>query len=346
MNDTSAKLAPEEQERDEQVRGEQVRGEQVRGEQDMAAAAPMAMERMGDRFVRAGLLTQAQVQRVVEFQAARNLRFGQAAVQLGFVSDQMVSAVLAEQYQYEVSTLTRPIELPLAIAADPFGQEAEAIRQLRARISMGMEGQRHFSLALVSPSAEAGCAYLASSLVVAFAQIGRNALLVNADLHASGQREMMGPAQPTGLSSMLAGRQPPGAYRTIPGIAALGILDAGPQPPNPAELLRDAALRRILDSYVDAFEIFIVKTPAANTSGDALSIARQVDACLLVARKDVTLMSELEETARLLESANVKVLGTVYNEYAPPEPRADGLAGRLRGLLRSWLPWPPAGRGR
>lgn len=296
------------------------------GEQDdTAVMESVVVERMGDRFVRAGLLTQAQVQRVVELQNTRGLRFGQAAVQLGFVSEQMVSAVLAEQYQYEVSTVTRPIGLPLAIASDPFSQEAEAIRQLRTMITMRMEERRHFSLAVISSSEGAGCAYLTASLVVAFAQIGRNTLLVNADLHASGQRELMGQPLATGLSSMLAGRQSLGAVRTVPGIASLGILDAGPQPPNPSELLRDSALQRILNSYMDQFEIFVVKAPAVTTSGDALLIARQVDACLLVARRDVTQMAELEETASMLRAANVKLLGTVFNEYEPPRPRSGWL---------------------
>ncbi|RKP53597.1 CpsD/CapB family tyrosine-protein kinase [Pararobbsia silviterrae] len=295
------------------------------GEQD-----GQSIERMGDRFVRAGLLTREQVQRVIELQNSRNLRFGQAAVQLGFVSEQMVSAVLAEQYQYDVSTLTRPVELPLAIASEPFGQEAEAVRQLRTMVSMRMAEQRHFSLAVISPGAGAGSTYLASSLAVAFAQVGRKTLLVNADLHKGGQRELMGKPLANGLSGMLAGRHEVGAVRTVPGIASLGILDAGPQPPNPAELLRDASLQRVLGGYMDQFEIFIVKTPPTNESGDALLIARQVDACLLVARKDRTRTSELEQTAALLGGANVKLLGTVYNEYEPPEART--------GWLRGWLP--------
>ncbi|MFP3700172.1 capsular biosynthesis protein, partial [Burkholderia sp. SIMBA_013] len=120
--------------------------------------------------------------------------------------------------------------------------------------------------------------------------------------------------------SILAGRAPAGDSRAVPGFPTLGVLDAGPQPPNPAELLREPALDRLLAAYADQYEIFIVNTPAATHSSDAQSIARQVDACVLVARKDVTSLSALTRTAEVLETAGVRVLGTVYNEYEPDAP--------------------------
>ena len=67
-----------------------------------------------------------------ELQQAERLRFGQAAVKLGLVSESRVQEVLAEQYQYDVASPARQAahHFELAIAAAPYSQEAEAIRQM------------------------------------------------------------------------------------------------------------------------------------------------------------------------------------------------------------------------
>ncbi|ANY16797.1 polysaccharide biosynthesis tyrosine autokinase [Bordetella pseudohinzii] len=298
--------------------------------QDAAASG----DKMGERFVRLGLLTEEQVARVVQLQQAERLRFGQAAVKLGFVSEARVQSVLAEQYRYDYAS-AQHAEIKLPIAAMPFGREAEAIRQLRAEISIRLEDLPRIAVAVVSPQDGEGRSYLAASLAVAFAQTGRRTLLVNANLRASGQQDLLGGGGGAGLSSILAGRAASGESRAVAGFPALGVLDAGPQPPNPAELLREPALRRVLEAYAGQYEIFIVDTPAAAQSPDAQSIARQVDACLLVARKDVTALGELTRTAEQLETAGARVLGTVYNEYDPE--RGRGWRDWLRALVPARL---------
>ncbi|WZB74138.1 hypothetical protein WJ972_24415 [Achromobacter insuavis] len=68
-------------------------------------------EKMGERFVRLGLLTEDQVQHVVQLQQAERLRFGQAAVKLGFVSEARVQSVLAEQYRYDYAPAQQGISI-------------------------------------------------------------------------------------------------------------------------------------------------------------------------------------------------------------------------------------------
>jgi len=304
---------------------------------DVAPAGPT--EKMGERFIRLGLLTEEQVQHVVQLQQTERLRFGQAAVKLGFVSEERVQSVLAEQYHYDYAPARQQTsDIPLAIASAPFSQEAEAIRQLRAEISIQLEGQPRIAIAIISPEDGEGRAYLSASLAVAFAQTGRSTLLVNANLRTSGQRDLLGDSGGTGgLSSILAGRSSTQSCRAVPGFPMLAVLDAGPQPPNPAELLREPALDKVLEAYGGDYEIFIVNTPAMNHSSDAQSIARQVDACVMIARRDVTRLADLERSAQSLETSGVRVLGTVYNEYDPQAGGDRGLWARVRNLLPARL---------
>lgn len=296
---------------------------------------PAGAERMGERCMRAGLLTAEQVQRIVELQRTHHLRFGQAAVQLGFLSDAVVQRVLAEQYRYAtLPAAGHAASLALPIAQSPFSPEAEAIRQLRSELSILLAGQTPISIAVVSPGEKEGKTYLAMSLAIAFAQTGRRTLLINANLRPSGQHaDLLGPVQTLGLSSFLAGRMALPQGRPVPGFPALHVLDAGPTPPNPLELLREPTLEQLMDTLSKDFDTFIVDTPGATRSADAQTIARQCDTCVMVARKDVTPLAELEHSQRLLQTANVRLLGVVYNEFDPQrktgaQPR--GLLGRLR----------------
>src|SRR5690606_23069631 len=100
--------------------------------QQSVANPQASSERIGDHFIRAGLLTKEQVNQVLQLQNERQLRFGHAAIQLGFVSQQDVQAVLSRHFNYAT---TLDSNLPfghLAIASAPFSAEAEAIRRLRS----------------------------------------------------------------------------------------------------------------------------------------------------------------------------------------------------------------------
>lgn len=300
------------------------------------AAGESPIEKMGESFIRLGLLTEEQVRRVVQLQHTENLRFGQAAVQLGFVSEEVVHSVLAEQYRYDYMPKNgQAMAIPLPIAAAPFSPEAEAIRQLRASISIRMAGLPRFSVAVLSPGEHEGRSYLSASLAIAYSQTRRPTLLINANLRSGGQESLLGVATSSdGLSSILAGRAGTGPVREIPGFPMLAVLDAGPQPPNPAELLREPALSEVIAAYSDRFEIFVINTPPLNLSADAQSIARQVDGCVLLARKDVTRLAELERATQSLEAAGAPLLGTVYNEYDQRDASPRGFLKRLAWLGR------------
>lgn len=311
-----------------------------------AAGAP---ERLGERFIRAGLLTSAQVEQVVLLQQAERIRFGEAAVRLGVLSEQQVLAVLSEQFNYATASPGSPNISPLlAIARQPFGAEAEAIRHVRAIVAIRLAeaGRQRFSIAIVSPNAGEGRTYLATSLAVAFSQTGQRTLLVNANLRGSGQGDLYGLArqnvhgtvdaapQPGGLSTLLAGLTPVSQILTVPGFPMLDVLPAGPQPPNPLELLAEPRLRELLDSFGATYPVILVDTPAALDFSDARVLARQTDGCILLGRKDVTRLKDLRHTQDQLLAASAAVLGTVYCAL----PQRTDTRGRRFSLWRRRKP--------
>ncbi len=294
-------------------------------------------DKIGDRFVAAGLLTQEQVARIVERQHAENIRFGEAAKRLGLLSDEAIQSVLAQQFRYSAGMgATTRIDPSLVIAIAPFSPEAEAVRRVRAELSIRLAEMPKLAVAVVSPAEGEGKSYLAASLAIAYAQAGQRTLFINANLRASGQRDLFGMRQQEGLSTMLAGRSAVVPGWPAPDFPGLNVLGAGPQPPNPLEILREPALERLLAGFSEEFDVFIVDTPAADVSSDAQVIARQVGQCLLVGRQHHTRLAGLERIQAEMQTAGVQTVGIVYNTFDPRQrrPVRRGLLGRLQSWAR------------
>jgi protein-tyrosine kinase len=298
---------------------------------------------MGARFIEAGLLTEAQVTRVVELQASAGIRFGEAAVRLGLLTEQNVQAVLSEQFNYATALVpSEHLDKSLDIALMPFGLEAEAIRQIRAELSIRLSEQEKISLAIVSTIEGEGKSYLAASLALAFSQMGKRTLLIDGDMRKPTQHLLFGLENKSGLSTMLAGRTAISGGTQAKGFPHLYILNAGPQPPNPLEFLLQPALSNLMKQLADDFDVFIVDTPAAQTSSDAQTISQQVGMCLLVARQHHSRLDDLRQTQAQMKTAGAQIIGTVYNEFTEQDSldQLEGKGKKLWYRLRKWLSNP------
>lgn len=294
-------------------------------------------DKIGDRFIQAGLLTEEQVTHIIDVQNKSNMRFGEAAMQLGLLQEQQVQAVLSQQFNYATALVPSDhLDKSLVLAYAPFSAESEQIRNLRAEIALRMSGRTPFALALVSPKNGEGRSYLAANLAIAFSQMKKRTLLIDADMRTPSQHTLFKIDNKTGLSTILAKRTPLNDGQTIASFPHLHVLTAGPIPPNPQEILLEPALRELIASLSDKFDVFIVDTPSAERYSDAQTITQQVGVCLLVGRKHRTGLSELQSLQSEMTTTGAQIIGSVYNEYA--DPQDDPLTNsKFWQWLRKWL---------
>ena len=300
-------------------------------------AAKQKIVRLGEIFLEQGLLNATQVEQIAQTQREKKMRFGDAALQLGFLTQTQIDAALGEQFghffqlQDEGSAGER-----LTFLRQPFSREAEEIRRLRSELLLKFSRQEKISLAVVSAGSGDGKTYMAASLAVALAQAGRRTLLIDADLRQGDMHELFGLEYPDGLSSVLAQR------RTLPELAIplmmnLYFLPAGPQAPNPQELIRLPEIRNLLERSAGMFDAFVLDTYSAAVSSDAQMIAHQTGYALLVARKDQTGIDELRSLRESMQIAGVEILGTVMNHFSPEknDKLLSGLINKIRGLKKA-----------
>ena len=273
---------------------------------------------IGALLVEEGKLTPREVERVLERQRREKLRFGEAAVRLGYISDDDVRFALAKQY--DMPHFTPASEGPsreLVAAFAPFHPRTEEMRALRTQLLIRWYNpeQGRKSLVVASPGSNEGRSYVAANLAVVFSQLGARTLLVDADMRKPRQHLIFGLPEGQGLSTLLSGRSDHKATFPVPGMNRLSVLPAGPLPPNPQELLSRPVFASFMREMQSIYDVIIIDTPPAKQYADAQNVAFRAGDALVVARKDHTSVATTQKVIRELAGTGARVVGTIVNQY-------------------------------
>ncbi|SED40638.1 Chromosome partitioning ATPase, Mrp family, contains Fe-S cluster [Streptomyces sp. 2112.3] len=245
------------------------------------------------------------------------------------------------------------------------GNRAEAYRTIAFRLVHDQRFAGRGSLLIVAPRENADAVSVAVNLAGAFAEIGNDILLVEADLR----------------TPRLAQRLPvhPGHGRPVPGSWADGerlAVDAGVdgrfdllpgrEVPNPARTLSSPQFARLLNTPSGPNENVVVITGPLLSHADGLAVAKQAAGVVVVCDMNEVRRDDLDRVWELITTAGGHILGAVLDKgsHGPSLRRlADGgpthrKRGRSRGRAAVVAPPPqlpgppppapgpaPAGRG-
>lgn len=285
----------------------------------LAPQTPHVGTSIGAILVDSGKLSLEAAESILRLQKEQGLLFGDAALQLGLLSSQDIQFALAQQYDYPyLVSGDAAVSAELVAAFQPFSPQVEALRALRSQLMLRwFTGERERrTLAILSPARGEGRSYVAANLAVVFSQLGEHTLLIDADLRYPRQHALFGLTNRFGLSSLLAGRGEMENIQRIPALKDLSVLSAGPQPPNPQELLGRSTFANLLNELAGEYDVVIVDTPAANDYADARMIASRSLGALMVARTKETRVADLHGLAAQLTHAGVSIVGSVLNDPA------------------------------
>lgn len=264
-------------------------------------------------------LSAEQVERIVAHQRQHGVRFGEAAVALGFASTDDVLFALAQQFHYPyAANEAQKGNRELVALNQPFSQAAETFRAIRSQLLMralSAPDEILGSVAVVSPETGDGRSYFAANLAVVLAQLGGKTLLIDADMRAPRQHTLFGIKNEAGLSGILAGRAETQVIQQVAGVKGLFVLPVGVIPPNPVELVERPAFGLLLKELEGKFDHIVVDTPAGVRGSDAAVIAARCARVLVLARKDTTRVTALRQQIEGMPMGAGKLLGVVFNEH-------------------------------
>jgi polysaccharide biosynthesis transport protein len=256
---------------------------------------------------------------------------------------------------------------------DPKSPVAEAYRGLRTNIQFQRMERGGKVLVVTSPTLQEGKTTTIVNLALTMAQSGQKTLLVGGNMRRPSIHRFFGIPREPGLSDILVGNaQWRDCVRGVadilmgrfemedimasPGLDNLHIIEAGPIPANPSELLSTAAMRDFIQAVSAEYDIVLIDTPPILPVTDSAIVAGQVDGVLLVYQAGKVGRLVLKRAKSHLESARAKVWGIVLNDlqteisgytythyythYYGEETANDaprGMAQRMLGFLRGKL---------
>jgi receptor protein-tyrosine kinase len=274
---------------------------------------------IGTILIHAGRLTFEDAERILQLQRDKGMRFGDAATELGLLTQDDIEFALARQFDYPYLVRGESnISEQVVAAYAPFSPKALAISALRGQLMLRWfdETVSGKALAIISAERGEGRSFVVANLAVSFAQLGQRTLLIDADMRNPSQHALFGLENRSGLSAILSGRSKhPAELRRIAGLTDLSVLTAGVQPPNPLELLARPPLPQFLRELVEEFDVVLLDTPCASESADAQTVAVRAGAAIVVVRKNASRLWEVRGMSETVTHASTNVLGSVLNDF-------------------------------
>ena len=279
---------------------------------------PRASRTIGAILMDAGLLSAEDAEQILRLQRQNNLRFGEAAIRLGLLTEADIQYALARQFDYAYLRMSdrRAVSEEVVAAYQPFSAQTEQMRSIRGQLMLrwfDLSEQRQ-TLAVIGSQRGEGRSWLAANLAVVFAQLGERTLLIDADMRNPRQHELFMLQNKSGLSTLLAHRSREEAIVRITDLVGLSVLPAGPVPPNPSELLNRPAFEELLAHARSSYDVVLIDTPSLSAGDDAAMIAVRAGAVVALARSRQTRVAAFNDIVAGLSSAGVAVVGSVLND--------------------------------
>jgi succinoglycan biosynthesis transport protein ExoP len=223
---------------------------------------------------------------------------------------------------------------PEAVIRDsPGSVVAESHRQFAASFRRAREDANARSILFMGGLPDAGTTSVVANLAVIAASIGRKVALVDGNLRRPAVAEVFGldPLEP-GLGDVICGaeRLESVVQKTQEG---LFVVTAGRPENRSFERLDSSHLKQVVDELLEKVDVVLVDGPPAVVAGEAMGMADQVDATVLVVRAYSEQRGLVARLARQLREQPSTFLGVVLNR---PRNTAGGYFKRNYEAIASY----------
>lgn len=224
--------------------------------------------------------------------------------------------------QYK-NVLTTP-KTPFAIV--------EAYKEIRTNMLYTARGIKCPIYAVTSAFAHAGKSVTVANLASSFADLGKQVLLIDADLRNPVQDKIFSLDRSTGVSEIAAGiceEYESAIVKTH--IEGLGLVPAGHIPPNPSELLATSHFEAFLRAAQERYDAIFIDFPPAGVVVDALIPAHLITGYAVVVRSGLDDRRAVSSLLSSLSGVGAKVIGFIMNGV---DPKLGGVYERGRAMYK------------
>jgi capsular exopolysaccharide synthesis family protein len=150
-------------------------------------------------------------------------------------------------------------------------------------------------------------------LGITLAQAGKQVIIIDADLRNPNQHKIFKIPNQDGLTNYLTGGVKMEALLKPTDIPHLILINAGPLPPNPMELLGSAKMADFLERLKKNVDYVLVDTPPLLAVSDAMVLGPSIDRAILVVAGGKTPRDALRRAREKFDMHLIKCLGVIIN---------------------------------
>jgi capsular exopolysaccharide synthesis family protein len=187
------------------------------------------------------------------------------------------------------------------------------------------------SVMVTSASPSEGKSTTVANLAIAFAQVEKRVLLVDADMYRPVIHDYFKIPKTPGLSDYILG------HATFDEVVQKDILDhldiicSGTMPPNNVEIPGSQNMKALFKLAMQTYNVVLLDTPPVLAATDASVFASELDGTILVISYDNTRELEINRTLESLESVGARILGVVLNNFDPRKAYGSHVRASLYG---------------
>ncbi|GCD79205.1 exopolysaccharide transport family protein [Schleiferia thermophila] len=221
--------------------------------------------------------------------------------------------------------------IPNVVYHQPQSIISESFRIIRSKLKFFKPADQDSTLVVITSFVPGeGKSFCSLNLATLLAMGGKKTLLIGADMRKPKLYDELKLTNDVGLSTLLSGgiEYPSAIRQTF--IDNLYLLSAGPVPPNPSELIITEKFNELMTFAKGNFDYIVIDTPPMMAVNDAYEIMNYSDVNLIIARKNVTQQSFLQNLERKIKQNQLRNTTVVLNDF-DTTITAYGLGTQLKG---------------
>jgi len=192
----------------------------------------------------------------------------------------------------------------------------EAIRAVRTALNLASSDRLIRSVLVTSAVPGEGKSTTAAQVALAYAQIGRKVLLVDANFRRPTLHELFNLEGTTGFADVLQGKRTHAEAIHRSELPGLFLMPAGPLPQRATDLI-SVGFSKILDKLRREFDLIIVDAPHVLGASETQELARIADGVLVLTQAGATTGKLVSEALSTIARTGANLIGLVMNQVKP-----------------------------
>ena len=202
----------------------------------------------------------------------------------------------------------------MIIEEDGTDSFTEKVRLLRANLLFIIDSVDRKVINMVSSVSGEGKTFLTLNLAASLAMLEKKVLIIELDIRRPKFGVYLDVPTDEGITMFLSGHQSADKLITPSGIHPnLFMINAGPIPPNPNELLAKPKLDELIKDLREQFDYIIIDTAPVGLVSDSLMLNRIADINLYVVRADFTPKKNIEDATLIYNDGRLKNMYFILN---------------------------------